>query len=453
MIVKIAKGALALLLALGMAGCTSGTTTPTDSPIANLPNPMVSVDSADAFSAAGVNIDAPADATDVSYYIISGTLAGVQFTYDGEEYTYRASAKDSNISGIYYELTAQCIVMVECDGFCVDATVYAAEDKGKLVEWEHDGIHYALWHAGDTDDEKLTAALTGVMARTFSGVQSDPVSASLDFSKDGECEVDLDGDGLAEKVSIVAQSGEPYMIQDYCTLSVKDASGAEHTMNLQIQWAMMATAYDFDADGRTELFISGDMESDDFVSYVIRFDGSELILAAPEVPYDNSGDMLIDVEPGTPQTEEPSFYGYIDTVNDGSLTVNQTLDILGTRGGSTTYLMDADSFRFAKDPSAPWVFRFDTNNTEDWEYMGMETSAEFPVRMDGTQEDATLPIGTEIAITEISLDGEEYVCRFVTRAGEEGIIRVTFVNTDTDYGCYINGVSEYDCFTVLHYAG
>ena len=60
-------------------------------------------------------------------------------------------------------------------------------------------------------------------------------------------------------------------------------------------------------------------------------------------------------------------------------------------------------FRFAKDPSAPWVFRFDTNNAEDWEYMGMETSAEFPVRMDGTQEDATLPIGTEIAITEISL--------------------------------------------------
>ena len=101
MIKKIAKGALALLLALGMAGCTSGTTTPTDSPIANLPNPMVSVDSADAFSAAGVNIDAPADATNVSYYIISGTLAGVQFTYDGEEYTYRASAKDDNISGIY----------------------------------------------------------------------------------------------------------------------------------------------------------------------------------------------------------------------------------------------------------------------------------------------------------------------------------------------------------------
>ena len=187
MIKKIAKGALALLLALGMAGCTSGTTTPTDSPIANLPNPMVSVDSADAFSAAGVNIDAPADATDVSYYIISGTLAGVQFTYDGEEYTYRASAKDDNISGIYYELTAQYIIKVECDGFSVDATVYAAEDKGTLVEWEHDGIHYALWHAGNTDEEKLTAALTGVMARTFGGVQSDPVSASLDFSKDGEC--------------------------------------------------------------------------------------------------------------------------------------------------------------------------------------------------------------------------------------------------------------------------
>lgn len=225
MIVKIAKGALALLLALGMAGCTSGTTTPTDSPIANLPNPMVSVDSADAFSTAGVNIDAPADATDVSYYIISGTLAGVQFTYDGGNTPTAPAPRTTIYPAFTMSSPRQCIVMVECDGFCVDATVYAAEDKGKLVEWEHDGIHYALWHAGDTDDEKLTAALTGVMARTFNGVQSDPVSASLDFSKDGECEVDLDGDGLAEKVSIAAQSGEQYMIQDYCTLSVKDASG------------------------------------------------------------------------------------------------------------------------------------------------------------------------------------------------------------------------------------
>ena len=453
MIKKIAKGALALALALGMAGCTNGANTPTDSPIANLPNPMVSVESADAFSAAGVNIDAPADATDVSYYIISGTLAGVEFTYDGEEYTYRASAKDDNISGIYYELTAQYVIKVECDGFSVDATVYAAEDKGTLVEWEHDGTHYALWHAGDTDEEKLTAALTGVMARTFGGVQNDPAPSPIDFSKDGECEADLDGDGTAERISIYTQSGEQYMLQDYCTLSVKDASGNEHTMNLQIQWATIAMAYDFDADGKTELFISGDMESDDFVSYVIRFDGSKLVLAAPETPYDESDLVPAETDPAVPQTEQPSFYGSIETVNDGSLTVNNTLDILGTRGGSTTYLMDADEFRFAKDPSAPWVFKFDTNNAEDWEYMGMETSAEFPVRMDGTQEDATLPIGTEIAITEISLDGEEYVCRFVTRAGEEGTIRVTFVNTDEDYGCYINGVSEYDCFKVLHYAG
>lgn len=448
---KYAKGALALMLALGMAGCTNGAVSPTEPPVANLPNPMVSVDSAEAFSAAGVNIDAPVDARDVSYYIISGTLAGVRFTYDGEEYTYRASAKDDSISGIYYELTAQYIIKAECDGFSVNATVYAAEDKGTLVEWEHDGIHYALWHAGEVTEEKLTAALTGVMARTFSGVQSDTVSAPLDFGKEGECEIDLDGDGFAEKVSLTMQSGEPYMLQDYCTLSVKGADGSEHTLNLQLRWASVATAYDFDADGRAELFISGDMESDDFASYVIRFDGNALTLAAPEIPYEEGDGAPADAVPNTPKMEEPSFYGSIEAVNDSSLTVSQTLDILGTRSGSTTYIMDEGTFRFAKDPSAAWVFRFDAGDAEDWEYMGMETRAEFPVRMDGTQEDATLPIGTRIAITEMNRDGEEYVCRFVTLTGEEGTLRAEFV--ESDYCCYINGIPEQDCFAQIHYAG
>ena len=50
-------------------------------------------------------------------------------------------------------------------------------------------------------------------------------------------------------------------------------------------------------------------------------------------------------------------------------------------------------------------------------------------------------------------NGEEYICRFITRSGEEGAITLTFSDKEDDWGYLINGVKEEDCFTQLRYAG
>lgn len=93
---------MAMALMLLCCGCTLNVLRPSGEPATNVPNPIVNVDSAEAFAGTGVSIDAPVDAGDVSYSIIDGTLAQVSFTYDSLEYIYRASASATDIDGIYY---------------------------------------------------------------------------------------------------------------------------------------------------------------------------------------------------------------------------------------------------------------------------------------------------------------------------------------------------------------
>ena len=453
---------MAMALMLLCCGCTLNVLRPNGEPATNIPNPIVNVDSAEAFAGTGVSIDAPVDAGDVSYSIIDGTLAQVSFTYDSLEYIYRASASATDIDGIYYNKKAEYVLSVICDGFNVDATIYSAEGHGMLALWEHDGISYSLWHEGEVSDEALQAAVLGVMGRSFQGVQADSSASPIDFAESKQCEADLDGDGFAERISYETVSGEPMGMLDYCLLSITGADGNEHKAKLDAQWLDTALCYDYDADGRIEIFLSGDVMSDDYESWVLRFDGKELIAAESAIPAepdteaggkDKNTEGVNASEPEAVTTLQPSFRGTITRVNDNSLIVTCIIDILGTRAGTTTFLPASDRFAFDKDPGTAWSFYFDASNEEDWQYIAIETSAEFPVRMDGTSEDATLPIGTRIGITEMNKNGEEYICRFITRSGEEGAITLTFSDKEDDWGYLINGVKEEDCFTQLRYAG
>ena len=103
---------MAMALMLLCCGCTLNVLRPSGEPATNIPNPIVNVDSAEAFAGTGVSIDAPVDAGDVSYSIIDGTLAQVSFTYDSLEYIYRASASATDIDGIYYNKKAEYVLSV-----------------------------------------------------------------------------------------------------------------------------------------------------------------------------------------------------------------------------------------------------------------------------------------------------------------------------------------------------
>ena len=69
----------------------------------NMPNPMVECKSSEDFAKYGLTLKTPANATDVSYYMIAGQIAEIKCVIGGKEYCFRA-AKDSDyqsLSGVY----------------------------------------------------------------------------------------------------------------------------------------------------------------------------------------------------------------------------------------------------------------------------------------------------------------------------------------------------------------
>ncbi len=63
-------------------------------------NPFAEVENAEAFNALSITLDAPAGAQKVSYAIIDGTIAEIQFELDGKSYLARASAQEGDFSGL-----------------------------------------------------------------------------------------------------------------------------------------------------------------------------------------------------------------------------------------------------------------------------------------------------------------------------------------------------------------
>ncbi len=118
----------------------------------NLPNPIVDADAA-GLAALGLPIDAPQNAQNISYSIISNQIAQVFFTADGVSYNYRAAKSEEDISGVYETFEDVHDVLIDGDGWTAAITV-------KMVKEADGGL--AAWRFGDT---------------SFSLFTSDPVSA------------------------------------------------------------------------------------------------------------------------------------------------------------------------------------------------------------------------------------------------------------------------------------
>lgn len=279
----------------------------------------------------------------------------------------------------------------------------------------------------------------------------DRASTYVDFLDGLEFEADLNGDGFAEKIKITECRVDDYYDDSCLQLSVTGADGTEHSMYMAMDTALLAVAYDMDADGLTELFISGRDSEYWHQTYILRFTGEGLILAAPEYFYE-----YYMPRPDPYSVSKPCFYGSIAAVNENSLTVDGLTELLGTRIGRTAYIMDENEFRFAPDPSMPWIYDNEIDGTYDdyeeyWEYTALETAAEFPVLMDGDNEHTALPVGTRLLIREMQRHGDEgdYIFRFITEAGDEGYFIATQAS-EYDRSCSIDGIPESVCFANIY---
>ncbi|HOS18642.1 MAG TPA: hypothetical protein PK438_05085 [Clostridia bacterium] len=275
-------------------------------------------------------------------------------------------------------------------------------------------------------------------AETAAPQTAAPVAAPVDFLETMTLEMDLNGDGLIERVGFEEQyDGEDYV--NYTTLRVTSDDGSDASADLEIMGGISAAyAYDIDGDGLVELFVSGDICSNDYDTWLFRYDAGALTAGDPAYIPDYEYDYVF-----------PTVFGSVDRIEGGAVTICNTVDILGSWWCTAQYRMKAGGFGLERTPGSVWIYDSSDYTAEDWDWSAI-TAAEFPVTLDGANAPTTLPVGTRLV--PLDTDGETYM-HFITEDGTTGTILLAR-NSDPDtWGFTIDGVPEDELFSNLPYAG
>lgn len=179
-------------------------------------------------------------------------------------------------------------------------------------------------------------------------------------------------------------------------------------------FAAMEDAYLIRRGEEVYCLVELDMASDDYITYVFRLTNG-----------------VID--------EVAEVSGAIDAgnVNTHEVLIESWVNMFGTYGGVKTYRFDEEK-GFC---------------TEDQEYrlLGNErvltTTADLTVMLE--EMESTLPAGSHIVLN--ATDGETYVKFTIQETGQTGSLQVE--HNREEYLVMVNGISEYDCFEMLPYAG
>lgn len=169
------------------------------------------------------------------------------------------------------------------------------------------------------------------------------------------------------------------------------------------------------AGGRSFLVVSNDYMSDDYLTSVYEVTGGEL-RKCDEL----NNARLNGMQMGTDE-----------------VSVDVVINMLGTYSAGMVYSLNSEGMLEQKNN----VFDINTSNS-------MLVMKELPVVLDG--EETKLSVGTEIVV--IGTDNIDTVYFELVESGETGEISVEA--GDNEYGTlYIDGVSEYEYFDMIPYAG
>lgn len=442
--------AMALLLCAALVvGCAAGGDgTPGSSPLpVQIPNPIAEVGSAADFAPLSVAIDAPQNASDAAYSIIGDAIAQVTFTLDEHAYTYRAAKGGEDISGVYETFAEETLnVNWEFEEKDVSAAIKTAKNGGRLATWYEAGTAYSLWTADAVSDDAMSSlVLKLVVQQGLADPERAPAPfAPIDFLDARTCKADLDGDGEMETISLVTTMDEYDWAHNTITVTTADGTvcefhPGEEEWLLEIQYITALQIIDIDPDdGLLEIVLSGDYMSADYATLVCRFDGTQILLSRYEEP--RTGESC------------SGLRGDFQSVENGVVTIADSVDVLGTWWGTRRYTLAGDgTFTFIPVEGELWQRAIDLSDPENWtgEYgPALETAAELPVTLDGSGE-TTLPAGTKLIVTG---SDETSIARFVLEDGRTGSIAFTR-NEEGWPVAYIDGVEELEYFVNLPYAG
>lgn len=235
--------------------------------------------------------------------------------------------------------------------------------------------------------------------------------------EDETVSVDVDGDGTLDTVELVSEYDENGDMLPSIKVEASSFDNTESILKLD-GCGYVTNCYFVKADnGRSFVLFSCDMMSDDYVT------------------------QLIEVTSGKPENLD-SINGNLTSISNDMIRVDAAVYVLGTYGGKRSYT-------FAEGKLQPVEERYAFNSSGDKSGRhGPKLKEELTVQIEenGTMVEKTLPAGT--VIYPVNSDGETVV-GFELEDGTYG--EITFERTDS--GLSIDGVSEYDLFDDLPYAG
>lgn len=246
--------------------------------------------------------------------------------------------------------------------------------------------------------------------------------------------VDLDGDGAGESISWAYAPGD---YDEVVTLTVTAADGASCEYATEIVWNEVVDIVDLDGDGQWEILVSGDVMSDDYCAWCLRWDGDALY----EVLFPDSG--RVSATDGYYLTG----YGQITAISGNAVTLSGSQDVLGTWFGARTFeLGPHDRFEFCDD--GLWVRDIEEIDDGLWEYGALTVAAPLEYAdLDGNPA-GTLQPGDKILI--VASDKQD-MAQFITPDGTEGVLAIS-PNYEKGWGLLVDGVSEDECFEYVPYA-
>ena len=334
---------------------------------------------------------------------------------DGPVENVRLSSVRYNADGSFTETGEVWAAQRLEDGCGLLLTTVIPESAPNLrLSWDGAGGTQTRYLTESGKDGSLLLADLSASAET--GFLPVEITSGLPYS------CDLDGDGEKEQISLF---GVAYDKDDnlYLHLQVFDQGSILLDRETKIGHDPSLWLADLNSDGRPEIYLSGDLASDDFVTYGWTLDrGLESIaFTGDERPFTLATELFAD--------------GRVAAASGGELTLRSATDLLGSYWGTRNYTFN-DAGVLAPVPDTLWLL-------ENGTYL--RTTAPLPVTLDGKA--ASLPAGTELRLT--ATDGVS-LAEFETRDGQSGSIAVS---CDSRNGVWrISGQPETAYFESLPYA-
>lgn len=118
-------------------------------------NPWVSVeDSRSLGEITGLEVEAPAAADGIAYNAMGDEIADVTFTFEGHEYTLRASKRTDDFSGLYGEVTKESQIASE-NGVAELYVLSGGDETYRKISWSESDTNYILINTDGASEEEF----------------------------------------------------------------------------------------------------------------------------------------------------------------------------------------------------------------------------------------------------------------------------------------------------------